>query len=235
MSSGLQEKEILFKSDDARPDRIASANPADFAIPNGREEEWRYTPLKRTHNLQAEAASDTKISIEITPAQGIKHQILAKSEIKTKFLATDRIAARAESLSQEVLVIDIPANFETKDLTWVKATLNAGTQFGHIIINAGANSRGTIILEHLGEGIAALNCEVIAAPNAQIEFITVFDLERKAVLASEHHFEVDKDANVRSLAVQFQESKSTWNISVGFFSVKRLQLDLKLSELETHL
>ena len=47
MSSALQEKEILFKSTDARPDRIASSNPDDFLVPIGREEEWRYTPLKR--------------------------------------------------------------------------------------------------------------------------------------------------------------------------------------------
>ena len=55
MSSALQEKEILFKSTDARPDRIASSNPDDFLVPNGREEEWRYTPLKRVGNLHNDA------------------------------------------------------------------------------------------------------------------------------------------------------------------------------------
>ena len=73
MSSALQEKEILFKSTDARPDRIASSNPDDFLVPNGREEEWRYTPLKRVGNLHNDAKAEQDINYEIVAASGITH------------------------------------------------------------------------------------------------------------------------------------------------------------------
>jgi hypothetical protein len=65
MSTAIQEKEILFKSTDARPDRIASSNPSDFAVPNGREEEWRYTPLKRLGKLHEEVKADQEILIPL--------------------------------------------------------------------------------------------------------------------------------------------------------------------------
>jgi len=202
MSSALQEKEILFKSIDARPDRIASSNPDDFLVPNGREEEWRYTPLKRVGNLHNDAKSEQEINYEVVAASGIKHSILSRDEVKTKFLATDRISSRTQSLWNKALVIDIPQELETKDLTWIKVDIKSGVQYGHIIINAKAHSKATIILEHVGEGIAGVNCEIIADVNSNIDFITVFDLARKGVIVSEHQFVINKDANIRSLVVQ---------------------------------
>ena len=202
MSSALQEKEILFKSIDARPDRIASSNPDDFLVPNGREEEWRYTPLKRVGNLHNDAKAEQDINYEIVAASGITHSILSRDEVKTKFLATDRISSRTQSLWNKALVIDIPQELETKDLTWIKIDIKSGVQYGHVIINAKAHSKATIILEHVGEGIAGINCEVIADVNSNIDFITVYDLARKGVIVSEHQFVINKDANIRSLVVQ---------------------------------
>ena len=202
MSSAIQEKEILFKSIDARPDFIASSNPDDFLVPNGREEQWRYTPLKRVGKLHDDAKADQEINYEVSAAPGVNYSILTKSEVATKFLATDRIGARTESLWNKALVIDIPKDFASKDLTWIKISLNNGVQYGHIIVNAQAQSSATIILEHVGDGIAGVNCEVVAHPHSNIDFITVYDLERKAVLVSEHHFAIDKDAHIRSLVVQ---------------------------------
>ena len=171
-------------------------------MPKGREEEWRYTPLKRVGNLHNDAKSEQDINYEVVAATGITHSILSRDEVKTKFLATDRISSRTQSLWNKALVIDIPQELDTKDLTWIKVDIKSGVQYGHIIINAKAHSKATIILEHVGEGIAGINCEVIADVNSNIDFITVFDLARKGVIVSEHQFVINKDANIRSLVVQ---------------------------------
>jgi Fe-S cluster assembly protein SufD len=202
MSTAIQEKEILFKSTDARPDRIASSNPSDFAVPNGREEEWRYTPLKRLGKLHEEVTADQEINYEVVAPAGITYTVVDRKDVATKFLATDRVSSRTESLWNKALVIEVAKELETKDLTWVKINLKNGVQYGHIIIKAKAHSKATIILEHVGEGIAGVNCEIIAEDGSNIDFITVFDLERKAVIASEHQFVISKDANIRSLVVQ---------------------------------
>ena len=34
---------------------LASFDPADFPVPAGREEEWRFTPLRRLRKLHADA------------------------------------------------------------------------------------------------------------------------------------------------------------------------------------
>ena len=202
MTAALQEKEILFKSVDARPDRFASSNPDDFAIPNGREEDWRYTPLKRIGNLHSDAVATQDINYEIVAAQGVISKVLTREEVKTKFLATDRIGARTQALWAKALVIEIPKELETKELTWIKIDLKPGVQFGHIIINAKNFSNSTVVLEQTGSGFAGINCEIIAEPGSNLDFINVCDLDRNGVLVSEHQFVIDKDANVRSLVVQ---------------------------------
>lgn len=202
MSTAVEEKEILFKSVDARPDRIASSNPSDFVVPNGREEEWRYTPLKRIANLHSDAVADHEISYEVKASQGITHSVVGRTEVATRFLATDRIGAKTQSLWTKALIVNIPKELEATDLTWITVNLKKGVQFGHIIISAESHSKATIVLEHIGNGIAGVNCEIIAAPASDIDFITVSDLDRASVLASEHHFKIDKDASIRSLVVQ---------------------------------
>ena len=40
-----------------------SFDPADFPVPNGREEEWRFTPLRRLRGLHADAPFHGKVSV----------------------------------------------------------------------------------------------------------------------------------------------------------------------------
>ena len=40
-----------------RTARVGSADPDDFAVPTGREEDWRFTPLNRLRGLHAARAA----------------------------------------------------------------------------------------------------------------------------------------------------------------------------------
>ncbi len=202
MSTGLQEREILLKSTDARPDRIASINPEDFPVPNGREEEWRYTPLKRVGNLHVDAAASTNFNFEVEANPSVKHQVISKSELKSNFLATDRVTARSFASAKEVLVISVPKEFESNELIWVKINLNSGVQYSHIKIEAGQHSKSTVVLEYIGEGIGGINSEIEALDNSKIDVINIFDASNKSVLISEQQFILAKDANVRTLSVE---------------------------------
>jgi len=49
---------------------FGSANPDDFAVPTGREEEWRFTPLNKLRKLHADAplgSSGVTVSVEAAP------------------------------------------------------------------------------------------------------------------------------------------------------------------------
>ncbi len=51
-----------------------SYDPADFAVPGGREEEWRFTPLGRLRGLHTDEppAPSAKVTAEVDPAPEVK-------------------------------------------------------------------------------------------------------------------------------------------------------------------
>ncbi len=49
-----------------------SFDPADFPVPTGREEEWRFTPLRRLRGLQSEVgAGDGKVGVVADAGPGV--------------------------------------------------------------------------------------------------------------------------------------------------------------------
>ena len=48
------------KPQGSRADRLTSFDLADFELPNGREEDWRFTPVKRLAGLFSEKYDDVE-------------------------------------------------------------------------------------------------------------------------------------------------------------------------------
>src|SRR5215472_17777632 len=77
-----------------------SADPADFAVPTGREEEWRFTPLNRLRDLHKDAAftGAVSVAVEAAPEMVVEVEDLSERERLAPsggFLPTDRVSARA--------------------------------------------------------------------------------------------------------------------------------------------
>ena len=64
---------------------VESFDPGDFPVPAGREEEWRFTPLRRLRRLHA----DAEFSGQIRPEVSAEH---SRSTVKCDALLVDRIS-----------------------------------------------------------------------------------------------------------------------------------------------
>jgi Fe-S cluster assembly protein SufD len=49
----------------SRLHELRSYDPADFGVPSGREEEWRFTPLRRLRGLHSDAVLDGKVEVAV--------------------------------------------------------------------------------------------------------------------------------------------------------------------------
>ncbi|MFY9325266.1 MAG: Fe-S cluster assembly protein SufD [Candidatus Nanopelagicales bacterium] len=201
MSAGLVEREILVKNLDARPDRILSRKASDFAIPTGREEEWRFAPLARFGELHTDAPADSKVIFSARHSNEVNSRALSRED-QTSFMSLDRIGARAIESWDSGIILEIPQSSEIAAPIYLDVITTKGISFGHIVIRVGANSKSTVVIEHQGAGNAAVTVEVHAENAAQLDLVTLFDSERDAVLVSEHELNIGKDARVRTLAVQ---------------------------------
>ena len=82
--------------------RVASANIDDFAVPQGREEEWRYAPLA---DLSAFMQSDTDAGT-LTAVEGAHVRNLGAAQPGT-WLPTDRPSAVAWSGVRSVVSVRV--------------------------------------------------------------------------------------------------------------------------------
>src|SRR5665647_2227802 len=61
-----------FVPDQSRAERKTSYDVADFAIPGGREEDWRFTPVDRLGGLfQVEPTDESRLTVDICAPQGV--------------------------------------------------------------------------------------------------------------------------------------------------------------------
>src|SRR5712675_1107041 len=88
--------------------------PADFPVPAGREEEWRFTPLRRLRGLHADAPlGSAGATVEVAPAPEVTvekadHAERARQSAERTFLPADRVSARAYAAATEATVITVP-------------------------------------------------------------------------------------------------------------------------------
>src|SRR3954468_20467377 len=80
-----------------RADRPASFDPAEFDVPTGREEEWRFTPLDRLRDLHEGAAADGDAHVQIDAAPEAHVEVVGRDDVRLGKAGApgDRVAARA--------------------------------------------------------------------------------------------------------------------------------------------
>lgn len=105
-----------------------SANPADFPVPGGREEKWRFTPLRRLRGLHNEAplrgvtggysvrppgqagpGDGPALAWDAAPEVTVSYaQRDVASPAASTFLPADRVSARAYAAATRALVVTVP-------------------------------------------------------------------------------------------------------------------------------
>ena len=109
MSAGLQG--AIETAPVTRLHELRSYDPADFAVPGGREEEWRFTPLRRLRGLHSDAVPAAAVTVDVDPAPEVKISSAERTvaNLGRTFIPADRVSARAFALFDEATVITVPA------------------------------------------------------------------------------------------------------------------------------
>jgi Fe-S cluster assembly protein SufD len=182
---------------------------ADHPVPTGREEVWRFTPLKRMRGLHDDAPfGEGACDIEVQAAEGVVvEQVAADSPLRgsSGLVPVDRISARAWQAATGATVVRIPAETETTEATVVrhigKGIDVAGA--GHAVIVAERFSRATVVLQFEGNAVVADNIEIVVEDGAELTLVSVQDWADDAVHHSSQHAKVGRDATLRHVAVSF--------------------------------
>ncbi|MFY9887783.1 MAG: Fe-S cluster assembly protein SufD [Streptosporangiaceae bacterium] len=183
-----------------------SFDPADFPVPSGREEEWRFTPLRRLRGLHTDGPfGDGKVSVAVDAAPGITIGNLehGDSRLGTAYVPADRVSARAFAEFREATLISVPADFESEVPTHVSVRGESaeGAAFGHTVIDVGPNARAVVVLDHSGSATYADNVELVVGDGAALTLISLQGWADDTVHLSHHHAQLGRDAKLTHTAV----------------------------------
>ncbi|MET3934159.1 Fe-S cluster assembly protein SufD [Arthrobacter sp. OAP107] len=205
----------------SRAERLTSFDVADFALPTGREEEWRFTPVRGLANLFSDAASDGEAAtFTVEAPEGYVRGSLAQGAAPrgTVLTPADRAAVVASANTDEALHVVIPADAEPAEPVRILVDgASAGRRSNaHFVLEAGANSRSVVIVEHTGAADHNGNLEVIVGDGAQLTLISVQLWDDGARHLGQHDAQVGKDAVYKHIAVSLGGSVVRLNSNVRF-------------------
>jgi Fe-S cluster assembly protein SufD len=183
-----------------------SFDPADFSVPTGREEEWRFTPLRRLRGLHTDSAGDDgKVSVVADAGSGVTIEKVEHGDprLGTAYVPADRVSARAFALFREATLISVASGVELADPVHVaiRGESADGVAFGHTLIEVGANARAVVVLEYSGSATYADNVEIVVGDGASLAVVSLQGWADDAVHLSHHHAQLGRDARLTHTAV----------------------------------
>ncbi|MFH8343165.1 Fe-S cluster assembly protein SufD [Streptomyces sp. NPDC018045] len=184
-----------------------SYDVADFPVPHGREEEWRFTPLARLKGLHdgTAVASGADLKVDITAPEGVTHELVERDDPRVGKAGkpVDRIAAQAYSSFEKASVITVPKETVLTEPIRIAVHGDGGTAFGHQVIELGAFAEAVVVMDHTGDATLAANVDYLIGDGAKLTVVSVQDWEDTAVHVAQHNALVGRDAGFKSVVVTF--------------------------------
>lgn len=195
--------EILKKTVNSRADRLVSFNLSDFQVPQGNEEEWRFTPLERIEDFFATQVSGKQYQLSVSG--DIEYEEVSRDDERLgKVLPPDdRVGALAWESFETAHVLTLVANTKLDSEALVKIHGSSDSEISpcHVLIQAQKFAEGTVIIEHSGTARFVEGIEVQVAEGAHLTLVTVQDWEDSSAHLLSNRIRVGKDATFKHIVV----------------------------------
>ncbi|WP_243057745.1 Fe-S cluster assembly protein SufD [Nocardioides sp. SR21] len=178
----------------------------DHPVPTGREEIWRFTPLKRLRGILDGEASTAALTWETTLPAGVTLTEISDAEAREigELAPNDRPSALAAA-NAGALLLDVPAEAEiaepivlrlhgesVDDLVW-----------GRLIVRVGRHAQATVAIVHTGSARYAAITTVLVGDGAAANVLSLQDWDDDAVHLGRDAIRVGRDATVKHTSISF--------------------------------
>jgi Fe-S cluster assembly protein SufD len=170
-----------------------------FEVPGGRDELWRFTPLKRLRGLHdGSAPASGTATIEVTERPGVTVESVRRGDkrLGQGGVPSDRVAAQAFSSFNSATIVTVARDTEVAEPIEINVTGpgEGAVAYGHLQIRVEELARAIVVIDLRGSGTYADNVEIIVGDSAGVGVIWIADWADDAVHVSAHHARLGKDA-----------------------------------------
>ncbi|OBG64768.1 MULTISPECIES: Fe-S cluster assembly protein SufD [unclassified Mycobacterium] len=185
---------------------FASFDVDAFEVPSGRDEIWRFTPLRRLrglHDGSAQATGKAQISVGEQPGVLTETAHRGDERLGRAGVPTDRVAAQAFSSFNSATLVSVGRDVQVAEPINISVTgPGAGAvAYGHLQISVDELGEAVVVIDHRGSGTYADNVELIVGDAARLTVVWIADWADDVVHVSAHHAKLGKDAVLRHVAV----------------------------------
>ena len=195
----------------SHPGRVGSADPAAHPPVTGREEAWRFTPLRRLRGLHTDAPfTGDDLDVQVTEQPGVTAVSLTGAEaaaIKgvSRYLPGDQVSARAYQGAPSVFLVSVaPDTVMTEPLvvTFTGRSTDRSVA-AHLVVSIGRHAAAQVVVRYRGSATLSENVELVVADGGRLTYISEQDWSADAVHLSSHHALVGRDATLKHAALTF--------------------------------
>lgn len=198
----------------SRAARRTSFDLADFTVPTGREEEWRFSPVRRLAPLFDAAGTGltgTGVQVTVVEAPEARVEIVGRDDVRlgTAGKPGDRTAASAWTSFREATVVTLPRESVSSAATSVRVQGVGGLGADglpepaatHLLVHAEALAEGVVVIDHVGSVALTETVEIVADEGSHVTVVSIHDWDAGSVHAAAHRVKVARDATVKHIVV----------------------------------
>ena len=181
-----------------------SALPTNYLTPSGREEAWRFTPLKRIaglHDPATNVADRISIALSGSVRPGFTIEKVKSADIPAKSSTDDAVIQRVRATVAEVTHLKIAKEAVVVEPIVLTRTAGNTSEFSRTVITAAPHSKATVIVENSGNATIGEEIEIRIEAAAQLTFITLQEWSPETIHLGRHHAIVGRDATFNSITV----------------------------------
>jgi len=195
---------------DVRPTAVESFDLADHPVPTGREEQWRFTPLRRLRGLHdgtgdADGRPQGKVVVEVDAAPELRVETVGRDDPRLGRTGppVDRVAAQAWAGFDQARVITVPSQAVASRPTvvTVRGEGSEGAAYGHTLIEVEPFGSAVVVIDYGGSATYADTLEVVVGDSATLTVVSLAEWAVDSVHVSSHRLRVGRDARLRHVAV----------------------------------
>ncbi len=198
------EREVSLAPSADKSQVVSSFDPADFTTPDGREEEWRFTPRRRMTKLLHPLEQTDGATITVLGPDGVTSDETAQGPIEPgAFLVPiDLPSALAWQGANALQLVTVPPNTEV-DEPIVVTVAGHGDSYQAVRITVEHDSKASIVIDHRGSGSHATNVEVEVGARSNVTVTSIQDWDRDATHLGRIHTHVGRDASATQVVATF--------------------------------
>ena len=190
----------------SRGDRPTSFSLSDIAVPHGREEDWRFTPMRRIEKLFETQNFETEsLGVRIDAPEGVLVEEVARDDqrLGSVLAPGDRTSVVAWNAFTSAQIVTVPKKTELAAPIMIDIDGDELTRVQHLALRVESQSVATIVMNHRGSEHGALNqtVEIEAGDASDLTIVSIQEWDDEFLHASNHRIAIGRDAKVRHIIV----------------------------------